>query len=259
MPDAQLDPTQAFSLKGEVAIVTGGGTGLGFAMASALIAAGAKAVLTGRRADVLDSAVAQLGPNARAFPHDITNSASIAPLIDRITTEIGEPTILINNAGTHLKKPLTETSDAEFHHVLATHVEGGFAMARAVAPRMQASRHGSILFIASMTSLIGMPNVVAYSAAKSALLGMVRALATEFGPDGIRVNAIAPGWIETPMLHQALDGDPPRQAKILARTPQGRFGTPEDIGWAAVYLCSPAASFINGVLLPVDGGASIGF
>ncbi len=259
MPDAHPDFAQAFSLADEVAIVTGGGTGLGFAMASALLAAGAKVVLTGRRADVLSAAVNQLGPGAYAYPHDITDTFSIAPLIDRITREVGEPTILINNAGTHLKKPLTETTDAEFHRVLATHVEGSFAMARAVAPQMKTRRHGSMLFIASMTSLIGMPNVVAYSAAKSALLGIVRALATELGPEGIRVNAIAPGWIESPMLHQALDGDLPRQAKILARTPQARFGNPEDIGWAAVYLCSPAASFINGVLLPVDGGASIGF
>jgi gluconate 5-dehydrogenase len=88
---------------------------------------------------------------------------------------------------------------------------------------------------------------------------MVRALATELGAAGLRVNAIAPGWIESPMLHEALDGDPARIAKILGRTPQARFGQPEDIGWAAVYLCSPAAQFINGVILPVDGGASIGF
>ncbi len=101
--------------------------------------------------------------------------------------------------------------------------------------------------------------MVGYSAAKAAFSGMTRALAVELGPENIRVNAIAPGWIETPMLHKALEGDAPRRAKILGRTPQARFGHSEDIGFAAVYLCSPAARFINGVVLPVDGGASIGF
>lgn len=259
MPESHSTLAQAFSLNGQLALVTGGGTGLGYAMSSALLAAGAKVVITGRRADILEKAVDSLGEGAHACPHDITDQKNVNSLIDFIAREVGEPTILINNAGVHLKKPLVETSDAEFHRVLATHVEGAFAMSRAVAPRMKAQGHGSILFIASMTSLIGMPNVVAYTAAKSATVGMVRALATELGPSGIRVNAIAPGWIETPMLHEALDNDPGRTAKILGRTPQSRFGHPEDIGWAAVYLCSPAAQFINGVLLPVDGGASIGF
>jgi gluconate 5-dehydrogenase len=100
---------------------------------------------------------------------------------------------------------------------------------------------------------------VAYSAAKSAYAGMVRTLAVEFGSQGVRVNGIAPGWIESDMLNEALNGDPPRKAKILGRTPMNRFGRAEDIGWAAVYLCSPAAQFVTGVILPVDGGASIGF
>jgi gluconate 5-dehydrogenase len=104
-----------------------------------------------------------------------------------------------------------------------------------------------------------LPLVPAYSAAKSAYLGLVRSLACEFGPSGVRVNAIAPGWIETPMLEQALAADPGRRARILARTPMGRFGELEDIARAARYLCSPAAKFVNGALLPVDGGASIGF
>jgi gluconate 5-dehydrogenase len=110
-----------------------------------------------------------------------------------------------------------------------------------------------------MTSLIGMPMVIAYTAAKSAYVGMTRALAVEVSSQGVRVNAIAPGWIESPMLRKALAGDDQRSVKILSRTPMGRFGDPDDIGWAAVYLCSPAAKFINGVVLPVDGGASIGF
>jgi gluconate 5-dehydrogenase len=120
-------------------------------------------------------------------------------------------------------------------------------------------KSGSILFIASMTSLIGLPQVVAYSAAKSAYLGMVRSLAVELSPNGIRVNCIAPGWIESAMLQQALGNDRARHDRILARTPLGRFGEPQDIGNAAVFLSSEAAKFVTGVVLPVDGGASIGF
>jgi gluconate 5-dehydrogenase len=110
-----------------------------------------------------------------------------------------------------------------------------------------------------MTSFIGMTQVVAYSAAKSAHLGVVRALAAEWSAKGVRVNAIAPGWIQSEMLEKALAGDTARRAKIISRTPMGRMGEPHDIGWTAVYLCSPAAKFVTGVVLPVDGGASIGF
>jgi gluconate 5-dehydrogenase len=110
-----------------------------------------------------------------------------------------------------------------------------------------------------MASIFGIPLVVAYSAAKSAYLGMTRTLATEVSGRGVRVNAIAPGWIDSPMLRNALSGDQARSDKILGRTPIGRFGEPEDIGWAAVYLCSPASQFVTGTVLPVDGGVSIGF
>ncbi|MEO6911992.1 MAG: glucose 1-dehydrogenase [Edaphobacter sp.] len=259
MREGQLSFHEAFSLSGKVALVTGGGSGLGYAMAAAFRAAGAQVVITGRRVEVLDQAVARLGPGTFAFEHDVTDSSSAVGLVKRISQEIGTPTILVNNAGVHLKKPVCNTTYEEFYGVLNTHIGGAFSMTQAVIPEMRQMGHGSILFIASMTSLIGMPNVIAYSAAKSGYVGMVRALASELGPDNIRVNAIAPGWIETPMLHKALDGDPLRKAKILSRTPQERFGTPSDIGWSAVYLSSSSASFINGIVLPVDGGASIGF
>jgi gluconate 5-dehydrogenase len=124
---------------------------------------------------------------------------------------------------------------------------------------MIARKSGSILFTASMTALMGIPLVVAYSAAKSACVGMMRTLSVELGPHNVRVNAIAPGWIASDMLDKALSGDPPRKATILGRTPLNRFGEPEDIGWAAVYLSSPAAKFITGVVLPVDGGAAEAF
>jgi len=128
-------------------------------------------------------------------------------------------------------------------------------VARGMIPR----RSGSIIFTASMASLFGINKVVAYAAAKSAYVGLVRTLAVEFGASGVRVNAIAPGWIHSEMSAKALDGDPARKAKILGRTPLNRLGDADDIGWAAVYLCSPAAKFVTGVVLPVDGGVSIGF
>ena len=167
--------------------------------------------------------------------------------------------ILVNNAGNHLKKPAVETTPEEFAFVLQTHVLAAHALTRQVLPGMLQRRHGNVLFIASMASLIGVPNVIAYSAAKSAYLGMVRTLSSEVSGQGVRVNAIAPGWIESAMLIQAMSGDPVRKSKVLSRTPAGVFGQPEDIGWAAAYLCSPAAKFVTGVVLPVDGGASIGF
>jgi gluconate 5-dehydrogenase len=248
-----------FSLRGTLVVITGGATGLGYSMASCFVAAGARVVITGRRKDMLEKASEQLGKNVFAEQHDVTDLTSSAGLMERIQQRHGIPAVLVNNAGTHVKKSVEDHTLDDFHNILATHVEGAFALTQATVPLMKQAAGGSILFIASMSSLIGMPNIVAYSAAKSAYLGLVRSLASELGPSNIRVNAIAPGWIETPMLNAALAGDPERQRKILSRTPQQRFGKPEDIGWAAVYLNSPAASFVNGVVLPVDGGASIGF
>lgn len=249
----------AFDLSGQTALITGGGSGLGFGMARCLTAAGAKVVLVGRREPELTAACRLLGPLAYSISEDITRAAVAPGLIDRAEALSGPISILINNAGIHLKKPTPQTTDAEFAAVLHTHVFAAFALTREAGGRMLARKSGSILFTASMTSLIGMPLVVAYSAAKSAYLGMVRSLATEFGPEGVRVNAIAPGWIQSEMLDQALSGDPARKAKIIGRTPLGRFGHPDDIGWAAVYLCSSAGRFINGHILPVDGGAAVGF
>jgi NAD(P)-dependent dehydrogenase (short-subunit alcohol dehydrogenase family) len=252
-------PAEIFSLRNDLAIVTGGGTGLGFAMAQCFLAAGARVVITGRRPDVLQDAVKRLGPNSFAEPHDVTDPESSEAVIERVTVRHGDLSILVNNAGNHVKRSIEETSLEDFRRILQTHVEGAFSLTRAAVPKMKRAGRGSIIFTASMSSLIGMPLIVAYSAAKSGYLGMVRSLASELGPHNIRVNAIAPGWITTSMLEQALAGDPDRRQKILSRTPQQRFGNPDDIGWCAVYLCSQAASFINGVVLPVDGGASIGF
>lgn len=256
------DPTYPgiFSLEGETALITGGGTGLGLGIAICLAAAGAKVVLVGRREAELATAAAGIGPAASYVSHDITCLDTASELVSAAEKVSGSAiSILVNNAGVHVKKPAVETTPEEFQSVLTTHVCAAHALNRAVIPGMVARGHGSILLTASMTSLIGMPLVIAYTAAKSAYVGMTRSLAVEVSSQGVRVNAIAPGWIESPMLRKALAGDDQRSAKILSRTPMGRFGDPDDIGWAAVYLCSKAAKFINGVVLPVDGGASIGF
>ena len=254
-----LDPAAAFRLDGEVALITGGGSGLGLGMARAMHAAGAQVVLLGRREALVRDAAAELGEGAHWEVADVTAFATIPALVERLIARFGKLSILVNNAGINFKKLAVDTSVEEFGGMLDTHVLAAHNLTRYVLPGMLAAGHGSILFTASMTSLIGMPGVVAYSAAKSAYVGMVRALSAEVAGQGVRVNAIAPGWIESAMLRKALDGDPVRSSRILQRTPMQRFGEPDDIGLAAVYLCSPAAKFVTGVLLPVDGGASQGF
>ncbi len=249
-----------FNLSGECALITGGGSGLGLAMAQCMAAVGARVVLVGRREAELAAAAQSIGEAAVYVVHDITELHAAPDLIATAAERAGCPvTILVNNAGIHVKKPVEETTPEEFQSVLSTHLCAAHALNCAVIPGMKARGHGNILYTASMASLFGIPWVVAYSAAKSAQLGVVRSMASELSPSGIRVNAIAPGWIDSAMMRKALAGDEARSAKILSRTPMGCFGEAEDIGWAAVYLLSPAAKFVTGVCLPVDGGASIGF
>lgn len=250
---------EIFSLRGEVALITGGGTGIGLAMAQAMHAAGARVVLTGRREAELAAAAKELGAGAGYVVHDV-NRLELAPaLVAQVEKAHGPITCLLNNAGQNLKKPAVDTTSEEFEALMRTHVFGAHALVRAVAPGMIGRKHGTVIFTASMASIFGIPLVIAYTAAKSAMVGLVRGYSTELSPHGIRVNAIAPGWIETAMSRKAMEGDPARKTKILGRTPMARFGEPADIGWAAVYLASPAAKFVTGVVLPVDGGVSIGF
>ena len=248
-----------FSLAGELALITGGGSGLGLGMAQCFVRSCARVVLVGRNEANLRAATEQLGPKSSYEVADLTRTDSLGHLVERISTREGPISILINNAGNHLKKPALDTSDAEFASILNTHVNATFSLTRLVAAGMIERRHGSILFIASMAALIGVPLVAAYSAAKSAHLGLVRGLAAEWSAAGVRVNGIAPGWIDTAMVRAAIAGDVDREARILNRTPMRRLGCSHDIGWAAVYLCSPAAAFVTATILPVDGGASIGF
>lgn len=256
-----------FSLSGQAALVTGGGSGLGRAMAYALAEAGARVAIVGRRREALEQTVAEApSGSGRASEltivpvvHDVLHYDRAPDLIDGVTRQIGAPTILVNNAGIHLKKPAETVSADEFKRVLDTHLVASHALVSAVLPGMRTAGGGSIIYIASMASLFGIPGVVAYAAAKAGMLGVVRTLAVELGTDAIRVNAIAPGWIDSPMMRTAMEGDPARLERVLGRTPLGRLGEGRDIGAAAVYLASDAARFVTGSCLAVDGGASIGF
>lgn len=250
----------SFSLAGQTALITGGGSGIGLGIARCMVQAGAQVVLVGRREEPLVQACAELGAMASFVPHDITRLNAADELVAAVQKTASSPlTILVNNAGTHLKKFAADTTPEEFQTVFATHVLAAHALTRALIPGMVARGHGSILFTSSMAAFMGVPQVMAYAAAKSAYFGMVATLSAELADKSVRVNAIAPGWIFSEMSRKALDNDPARKAKVMSRIQMGRMGQPEDIGWAAVYLCSPAANYVTGVTLPVDGGAVVGF
>lgn len=251
---------QLFMLKGQTAVITGGASGLGLAITRCMIGAGAKVIIIGSSSpDSVKDTLAELGDRAVYYQFDITNTDKTQELVERLRHENGEISILVNNAGNHCKKPIEEMTVEDFSRVLNVHLVGAFALTKACIPYMKANKKGSIIFQASMTSYIGQPFITGYSTAKAGYLGMVHTLASECGADGIRVNAIAPGWIETPMFHKATDNDSPRLNKILGRIPMKTIGDPMDIGMAAVFLCSDAARYITGICLPVDGGALIGF
>jgi len=253
-----LEPGRAFRLDGETALITGGGSGIGLGIARGMAGAGAKVVLVGRRKEQLAEACASLGPAAAYVPHDITRLKTAGGLVRAAEVAACAPvSILVNNAGIHFKRPAAETTVDEFQSMLNTHVLAAHALCQAVIPGMVSRRHGSILFISSMAAFMGVPHVLAYAAAKSAYFGMVATLSAELSAHGVRVNAVAPGWIHSEMSQKALAGDPARQARVLARIQMGRLGEPDDIGCAAVYLCSPAARYVTGVTLPVDGGATV--
>lgn len=250
---------KAFGLEGKVALITGGGSGLGYAMAKCMTEAGARVIIAGRRQRQLDEAAQSIGPLAKGYVFDVTQTSGAAGFISDIIKNDGGIDVLINNAGNHLKKPVEQMTIADVQSVMDVHVLGAYALTQAVIPAMRARGGGSVIFISSMTAFIGMTNVTAYSAAKSAVLGLTKTLSGELSKDGIRVNAIVPGFIDTPMFRQATDSDPERKKKILSHTPMGRLGEPEDIGWAAVYLAADASRFVTGTAIAVDGGATIGF
>jgi NAD(P)-dependent dehydrogenase (short-subunit alcohol dehydrogenase family) len=243
----------------KVAIVTGGGSGLGFAIAEKFISAGIETIIAGRDKDKLDAAKEKLGALCHTIACDVSNLVSIPGFVTGVLKQFGQIDILVNNAGINMKKIFTEVTDEDFQKVITTNLTAVFVMSREVVKHMLERKSGCIINISSMAAQYGLPKVIAYSASKTAIDGMTRAMAVELSPNGIRVNAIAPGFIYSEMTAKALDSDPERKAKVFGRTPMGIMGQPEDIGNAALYLASDAAKYVTGIVLPVDGGNSIGF
>lgn len=243
----------------QVAIVTGGGSGLGYAITEKLIQQNIHTIIIGRNPDKLAAAKQAFGGLCTCIAFDLSNLAGIPQLVDGIMQEQGKIDILVNNAGINMKKPFTEVSDEEFQRVIQTNVNAVFALSREVAKVMLPHKRGAIVNISSMASQYGIPKVIAYTASKSAIEGMTRAMAVDLSPEGIRVNCVAPGFIATDMSAKALDNDPERKQKVLSRTPMGTLGTPEDVAEAVYFFASDASKFVTGTVLPVDGGNSIGF
>tara|TARA_B110000977_G_C11091192_1_gene496936 strand:+ start:8471 stop:9232 length:762 start_codon:yes stop_codon:yes gene_type:complete len=246
-------------LTGRLALVTGGSRGIGRAIASQFVALGATVVITGRDKPSLAAVCDELGDTCHYRLSDIAACKSHNGTVQEIEEQIGPVDVLVNNAGRHSKKPSLEATDDEMRAVLETNLVGLFSLTRCCLQRMMARGSGSIINISSMSALFGLPEVAAYSSSKSGLLGLTRTLASEYSSSGVRINAIAPGFIESKMFLEIMEKDPQREARILARTPAGRFGKPEDVAQVAAFLASDASAFITGVCLPVDGGNSIGF
>ncbi len=243
----------------KIAIVTGGGSGLGLAIAKAFTTNNVKTIIVGRDEEKLKAAKAELGDNCFYKVCDLSDLSTIPALIENIIAEFGQIDILVNNAGINQKKVFEEVTDEEFQRIITTNVTAVFSISREVVKDMLKRKNGCIINISSMAAQYGLPKVIAYSASKTAIDGMTRAMAVELSPNGIRVNAIAPGFIYSAMTEKALNSDPERKAKVFNRTPMGHMGQPEDIGAAALYLASDGAKYVTGVVLPVDGGNSIGF
>ncbi len=248
-----------FNLRNKVALITGGGTGIGLGIARQFIHSGAKVVITGRTLEKLEKAKNELGENCFIIQNDVTDKSSQPALIEQVEKKAGNLDILVNNAGLHHKVSSLEAGDEEFQEVIDINLNSVFSLTREALKKMVPRKSGSVIKISSMAALYGLPRVAAYSGSKAALLGLTRSLASEFSYSGVRINAIAPGFIESEMLNKVMEKDPERKQKVLGRTPMQRLGTPDEIGHAAVFLASDASRFITGVCLPVDGGNAIGF
>jgi 2-deoxy-D-gluconate 3-dehydrogenase len=252
-----LDPS-SFSLSGQRALVTGGATGIGAAIAVAMARCGADVAITVNRspADDVRAAVEAAGRRYAALPADFGrfDTAAAEDLAGKATAALGgAPTILVNNAGIIRRAPAAEYPQADWDVVIATNLDAVWHLTQAVAQPMLAAGSGRIVTVASLLSFQGGIRVPAYAASKHAVAGLTKALANEWAGRGLTVNAIAPGYIETANT-EALRQDADRSRSILDRIPAGRWGQPEDIAGAAVFLASPAATYINGTILTVDGG-----
>jgi 2-deoxy-D-gluconate 3-dehydrogenase len=249
-----------FDLKGKVAVVTGGNGGIGLGMARGLASAGARVVIAGRNQEKSDAAVAglrELKYDALAIPVDVTDQASVESLFAQTASQCGRVDILINNAGTTVRKAPQELSLDEWHLVMDTNVTSAFLCARSAYPYFKQSGGGKIINIGSIFSNFGAAFAGAYGASKGAVVQLTKSLASAWAIDNIQCNAVLPGWIDTDLTRQArkeLDG---LNERVLARSPSGRWGRTEDFAGVAVFLSSGASDFVNGTALLVDGGYSI--
>ena len=249
-----------FSLEGNVAVVTGGGRGIGRAIAHTFAREGADVALAARTKEQIERTaeeVEQLGRRAVAIVADVSNEVAVRDLIEGTVRELGTVDILVNNAGAApFMAPFTETRAEGFEKYFQMNFFSTVYGMRAVAPVLLANGSGCVLNVASIDGFMVEEGLAYYGAAKAAIINLTKATALEWAPAGVRVNAIAPGWIDTQMNQPERD-DPKAEARIRSNIPLGRWGRPQDVAAAALYLCSPAASFVTGEVLVVDGGQSI--
>ena len=249
-----------FDLSGKIAVVTGGNGGIGLGMARGLAEGGARIAVVGRNAEKNAAAVAALsaiGPAAVALEADVTSRAECVRLAAEVVERFGRLDILINNAGSTVRKAPQDITEEEWHFVIDTNLTSAFLCSQAVYPAMLRGGGGKIVNIGSMMSLFGAPFATAYGASKGGIVQMTRSLASAWAKDNIQVNAVLPGWIDTDLTRGAREQVPGLNEKVLAGTPAGRWGVPADMSGSALFLCSRASDFVTGTAIPVDGGFSI--
>ena len=248
-------------LQGKTAIITGASKGIGKAIARTFAAAGASVALAARGREELEQTAKEIegeGGRALAIPTDVTEVGQVQNLVDRTIAELGTVDILVNNAGA---APFLSTLDQirleGFEKYFRLNFNGAVHCTKAVAPVLMAKSDGCVLNVASVAGFIASPGLTYYASAKAALISFTRTMAQEWAAYGVRVNALAPGWIETEMNEPARQMIPEFNRRVLDSIPLGRRGTPEDVAGAALFMCSPAASFITGSVLVVDGGQTL--
>ena len=240
-------------LKDKTAIITGGGTGIGLATARAFCQEGAKVILFGRRKEKLEKAVEKLGGSAIIVQGDMTNNNDLDKLINETLHNFKKIDVLVNNAGLFNGSPLHEISDSQWDEIMDINIRSVFQLTRRVLPVMLSQQYGSIIHISSILGLIAVPQVAAYNVSKGALNQFSRSIAVEYGSSGIRSNSICPGLIATDMTADLMK-DADLMKEWSKEYPIGRFGKPEDVANACLYLASDESSFVTGITLPVDGG-----
>ncbi len=250
-------PAALFDLTGQVALVTGASRGLGWAIARALAAAGATVVLNGRDPATLAArrdALRGWGLAADVESFDVTDAAAAVGAVAAVGSRHHRLDILVSNAGSTVRKPLREQTDHDWQQVIDADLTAGWRLAREAARIMVPAGYGRIVFVSSINGFVARPGITAYVSAKTGLHGLVRALAVELAPAGVTVNALAPGYFPTEGNSALRRSDPAFVPRIAARTPAGRWGDPEELGAAAVYLASRASGFTTASVLTVDGG-----